>query len=283
MFYRKKSFYIVLFLFGISVFSLIAVYAMSGFETDTHIPESTDQIQIQETDIETQAEVEYYDKTVYESEIASYTDVILPLNSKDAAYIDETVFVGDSNTEGLGAFGHLYTNNVLGKHSMDIQGVTSNAYIQIAEDNPETEEDESQYITMVQALANKQPKRIIINFGTNNAGVHAVADSFKATYTDTLAQIQAVCPNTQIVVAAVLPVARERDYPKIKQDKIDEFNISLAQLCRENGYGFLHYPEVFKDSETGYMSADYVSADGVHLNGDGYRLLLDYAGKHQYN
>jgi len=283
MFYRKKTFYIVLFLFGISVFSLITIYAVKDFEKNAVIPETPVIQESSEPEVETQAEVEFYDKTVYDGEITNYIDVILPLNSPNAAYIDETVFVGDSNTEGLGAFGHLYTSNVLGKHSMDIQGVSSDPYIQVVEDNPETEEDESQYITMIQALANKQPKRIIINFGTNNAGSHAVADSFKATYADTLAQIQSVCPNTQIVVAAVLPVARERDYPKIKQDKIDEFNIALAQLCREKGFGFLHYPEVFKDSDTGYMNTDYVSADGVHLNGDGYRLLLDYASKHQYN
>ena len=60
-------------------------------------------------------------------------------------------------------------------------------------------------------------------------------------------------------------------------------NLELAQLCREKGYGFLHYPEIFKDSETGYANPAYFSADGIHLNGDGYRILLDYAGKHQYN
>lgn len=269
-----------------AICSFTGIYVLSAQSHENNIYSSSENVSsesISASEEIVQAEIIYYDKSWYDNQIINCGDIILPYNNSNPAYIAETVFVGDSNTEGLALFEHLAWSNVVGKHSMPIQGVTTDNYQLISEDNPETEEDESQYITMVQALANKQPKRIIINFGTNNAGVHAVADSFKATYTDTLAQIQAVCPNTQIVVAAVLPVARERDYPKIKQDKIDEFNISLAQLCRENGYGFLHYPEVFKDSETGYMSADYVSADGVHLNGDGYRLLLDYAGKHQYN
>ena len=50
--------------------------------------------------------------------------------------------------------------------------------------------------------------------------------------------------NTKIVVAAILPVCKDRAYPKIKQDVIDLFNLELAQLCKDNGYGFLHYPEV---------------------------------------
>lgn len=231
-----------------------------------------------------QGEIIFYDKEPYEKEIVNYADVILPNNNAlGESYIDSTLFVGDSNTEGLAGFGHLYQKNVLGKHSMAIAGVTENAYIQIAEDNPETEEDESQYITMLQQIAIKQPERIIFNFGTNNAGKHATAENFKAVYASTIEQIKAVSPNTQIVLAAILPVCEERDYMHIRQDVIDQFNIAIAQVSRELNCGFLHYPEVFKDSETGYANTAYFSKDGVHLNGDGYRLLLDYAANHQYN
>jgi len=230
-----------------------------------------------------QAEIIYYDKTWYDNEIINYSDIILPYNNPDPDYIAGTVFVGDSNTEGLALFEHLSWNNVVGKHSMPIQGVTTDNYLLVAEDNPETEEDESQYITMLQVLANKQPDRIIINFGTNNAGKDASADYFVYMYSDVISQINAACPNTQIVIASVLPVCSERDNYNIRQDSIDKFNIALLDLCRTNGYGYLNYNEVFKDFETGYGNAAYFSADGIHLNGNGYRLLLDYATNHQYN
>ncbi len=230
-----------------------------------------------------QAEIIYYDKTWFDNEILNYSDVILPINTSSSSYLTETVFVGDSNTEGLANFYHLPAANVIGKHSMAIGGVTSGKYQIIVEDNPETEEDETQYITMLTALANKQPKRIIFNFGTNNAGKGASAVSFINAYKSTLTQIQAVCPNTEIVVASVLPVCLERYNLNLRQNVIDEFNIELANLCRETGLGFLNYNEVFKDSETGYANPAYFSSDGIHLNGDGYRLLLDYANNHQYN
>lgn len=279
MFYKKKSFYLFLSLFCIAVFSLVYVSILNNRSK----PEITEPVIENQPNVETQAEIDPYDKTIYETEIVKYADVILPLNSTNTNYLNETLFVGDSNTEGIGAFEHLPMQNVLGKHSMNIQGFTSDDFLLITEDNPETEEDESRYITMFNVLAGKQPQRIIINFGTNNAGSHAVPAQFAKTYADTLNQIKTTCPNTKVIVAAILPVCKDRAYPKIKQDVIDLFNLELAQLCKENGYGFLHYPEVFKDNSTGYANADYFSADGVHLNGDGYRLLLDYAAKHQYN
>lgn len=230
-----------------------------------------------------QAEIIYYDKSWYDDNIISVSDVILAYSSSDPAYIEQTVFVGDSNTEGLSLFGHLPAGNVIGKHSMPVQGVTTEDYQLIAEDNPETEEDESQYITMLQVLANIRPQRIILNFGTNNAGKDASVSYFVNTYSDMINCIKAVCPDTHIVVASVLPVCAERDNYNIRQDTIDKFNISLAELCRTYGYGFLNYNEVFKNTVTGYGSEEYYSVDGIHLNGNGYRLLLDYAANHQYN
>ena len=281
MFFKKKIFYIILMIVCIAAFSVITISALdsSKYQTPPHAEPETEQ-----PNTAAQAEIDPYDKTVYENEIVSYTDVILPLNDSNAdVYLGETLFVGDSNTEGIGAFEHLPMQNVLGKHSMSIQGFTADDYLMIAEDNPETEEDESQYITMLQVLANTQPKRIIINFGTNNAGKDASTDYFSYMYSQALMQIKTVCPNTQIVVAAVLPVCSERANYNLRQDVIDSFNISLAELCRSYGYGFLNYNEVFKDTETGYADTAYFSSDGIHLNKSGYRLLLDYAANHQYN
>ena len=281
---RKKAIYIILMLVCITAFSLVTITAKYGAKPEP--PQTPAPAGIEETqpDTATQAEIDPYDKTVYENEIVNYTDVILPLTDDNAdIYLAETLFVGDSNTEGLSAFEHMPSQNVLGKHSMNIQGFATDDYLLTVEDNPETEEDESRYTTMYNVLIGRQPERIIINFGTNNAGAHAVPQQFAAVYRNTLEQIESACPDTKIVVAAILPVCKDRSYPKIKQDIIDMFNLELAQLCRENGYGFLHYPDIFKDSETGYADSAYFSKDGVHLNGEGYRLLLDYVAKHQYN
>ncbi|MBE6878478.1 MAG: hypothetical protein E7488_04855 [Ruminococcaceae bacterium] len=286
MFSKRKSAYIILTLAFMAICSFTGIYVLSAQSHENNIYSSSENVSsesISASEEIVQAEIIYYDKSWYDNQIINCGDIILPYNNSNPAYIAETVFVGDSNTEGLALFEHLAWSNVVGKHSMPIQGVTTDNYQLISEDNPETEEDESQYITVLQVLANIQPKRIIINFGTNNAGKDADADYFVYMYSNVLSQIKSVCPNTQIVIASILPVCSERDNYNIRQDTIDKFNIALADLCRINGYGFLNYNEVFKDSETGYGNTAYFSIDGIHLNGNGNRLLLDYADNHQYN
>ena len=285
--YLKVYLILLIFIFLFTAVSAYIIYHRQKTDTnaETDYSEDISQEIIEDLSSEqtVQAEIIYYDKSWYDSEIINYSDVILPYKNSNPNYFAETVFVGDSNTEGLALFEHIAYSNVVGKHSMPIQGVATDDYLLVNEDNPETEEDESQYITMLDVLAGKQPKRIIINFGTNNAGKGASADYFAYMYSNVLAQIKAVCPDTEIVVAAVLPVCLERDNLNLRQDVIDSFNIELAGICRENGIGFLNYSEVFKDSATGYGNPSYFSVDGIHLNRNGYGLLLDYVENHQYN
>lgn len=290
MFKNKKLIYIILSLALVVILAFTGIYLLWAQtkqpvppSSDSEIAEAVPSPSPAESEQTVQAEVIYYDKSWYDGQIANYADVILPYDSSNPSYLAETVFVGDSNTEGLALFEHLAWSNVIARHSMPIQEFLTDGYQLVCEDNPETEEDESQYITMLQVLANIQPKRIIINFGTNNAGKNADSDYFVYLYANVLSQIKLYCPNTQIVVAAVLPVCEKRGNYNIRQDVIDSFNISLAELCRTNGYGFLNYSEVFKDSATGYADSGYFSYDGIHLNGSGYRILLDYVTNHQYN
>ena len=53
-----------------------------------------------------QADKKYEDD--YTKKIREYDDIIIPeSDTEDRNYFRETIFVGDSNTEGLSAYGHL--------------------------------------------------------------------------------------------------------------------------------------------------------------------------------
>ena len=54
-------------------------------------------------------------------------------------------------------------------------------------------------------------------------------------------------PYADIIVSAVLPVAKERDYPNITMQDIDQFNLALAEMCRERELKFLNTAEIFKN------------------------------------
>ena len=206
--------------------------------------------------------------------MAEYCDIILPYSAdKQDNYLSDTLFIGDSNTAGLSSFGYLPLQNVLGKKSMGIQGVTGNSFVWFS--------GYTHPVTIVQSVKLLKPRRIIINFGTNNT-VGTTAKEFKSMYLKALNAIKRAYPYCDIIVAAVLPVGYYRENYSITQHTIDSFNIVLAEICREQGYRLLDYTEVFKDKENGYMLSDCVASDGIHLNNKGYHLLLEYINDHQY-
>lgn len=218
------------------------------------------------------ADSQYQD--YYTQAIQEYSDVLLPENNEtDRNYFRETLFIGDSNTEGLAAYNHLSLQYVMGVTGMPIQSVTTSRCIWfVGYEEP---------VTMPVAVGMLKPRRIIINFGTNNAG-GTETDDFIQSYENALAAITKAYPYADIIVESVLPVAKSRSYPNITMQDIDEFNLALAEMCRENDWKFLNTAQVFKDPNTGFMQSKYVAKDGIHLNSDGYKLLLDYVGSHKY-
>lgn len=210
----------------------------------------------------------------YAKKLYVYKNSILPYNEhKTSDYIQETLFIGDSNTEGLYAYGYLPLQSVLGKRSMAIQEVLTNRYVWFKGfESP---------LTAVEAAKLLCPRRIIINFGTNNAAGTST-DSFISEYKTVIEHLSEACPDSDIIVAAVLPVSYYRENYNIKQSTIDGFNIALAKLCSEMGYKFLDYSEAFRNPDNGYMYKSCVASDGIHLTQKGYKMLLEYIDNHQF-
>ena len=288
MFFYKKAFYIIS-IASIALNFLLLTVVVSGKNNDLMInqpqsPPTEDALSDESESFSVSAQnsdsssdfpsvQNNYDKNIYLAEIAQYSDIVIPYSAdKDSSYLEETLFIGDSNTAGLASFGYMPLQNVLGKKSMGIQGVISNSFVWF--------KGYSQPVNIVKAVKLLKPRRIVVNFGTNNT-IGTTPTEFKSMYKKALYAISQAYPHCDIIVAAVLPVGYYRENYNIKQQTIDSFNIVLAQLCSENGYYFLDYSEAFKNSETGYMQKSCVADDGVHLNDKGYRLLLEYINDHQ--
>ena len=186
--------------------------------------------------------------------------------------LKETLFIGDSNTEGISAYGFLPLQYVLGSTGMPIQGVTKTRCIYFyGYDQP---------VTMATAVGMLKPRRVILSFGTNNAGGTTTKDFIK-NYETAIAAIEKSYPHCDIIVESILPVKKNRSYPDIKKEDIDEFNLALAKMCKDKGYMFLNSAEIFKGKD-GYAKNKYFSNDGIHMNTDGYKALLEYVENHKY-
>lgn len=200
--------------------------------------------------------------------------------TKDAgrAYLDETLFLGDSNTyrymmyadESGQAFSGL--DNTIGVVSMGAGAIPTLKCMQF--------KGQSGPVTMPQAVTIMQPRRIIICFGTNNLG--GGTDSFIKSYKDGLAAIHKAYEYADIIVSAVPPLDQQRENGSLSMKQVDAFNAAIAEMCKEEGYKFLDTSEALKDPKTGWARKDYTLGDGVHLSKDGVTALFEYIRTHAY-
>ena len=202
---------------------------------------------------------------------------ILP-ETEDAGqkYIDNTLFIGDSNTVRSLMYETTGTTweNILGIVGIGVQHVAAEPQYKI------NFAGMSQPVDILTAVTMIQPQRVIMTFGTNNATWDV--NSFIDAYKKAAQAIYDAYPYSDIIVNAIPPVDKLRDYPNITMQQIDKFNAALAQMCDEEGWKFLDSSEALKDEETGFAKKDYTISDGIHLSKNGFEALFDYIRTHAY-
>ncbi|MBP1552205.1 MAG: Ig-like domain-containing protein, partial [Oscillospiraceae bacterium] len=232
-------------------------------------------VEFNEIEIDPEADNNYNkDEIAIDKDKLSST--ILP-ETEDAGqeYIDNTLFIGDSNTVRSLMYEVTGTtwNNVVGAVSMGIQHVVTapEKVVNFAG------MDAVDIITAVRMI---QPQRIIITYGTNNAVWDT--ETFITEYKKAVNAIYDAYPYCDIIVNAIPPVDKLRDYPNITMQQIDKFNVALAEMCDEEGWKFLDSSEALKDDTTGFAKKDYTIGDGIHLSKNGFTALFDYIRTHAY-
>lgn len=207
---------------------------------------------------------------------------VLP-QTEDAgrSYLDETLFLGDSNTVRYTMYaddtGKAFTtiDNNIGVVSMGAQAITTLKCEQF--------KGSSAMYTMPDAVAMLKPKRIIICFGTNNlSGSSTDASGFISNYLKGLQAIQTAWPYADIIVSAIPPLDKQRENTNLTMTQVDAFNEALVQMCEDNGFKFLNSAEVLKDPATGWAKKDYTLSDGVHLSKEAVTAYFQYVRCHAY-
>lgn len=203
-----------------------------------------------------------------------YKDTILSVtDDAGKTYLTDTLFIGDSNTEALYSYRLLTLQNTIGISSMGIQSATNNTCVYFSGYSDPT--------TIPKAVSMLKPRRVIINFGTNNADGSMSEETFVKQYKTLISAIEKQYPYCDIIVMAIHPVAKNRSYKNITMQTIDSYNIALAEMCKEDGYKFLNTSEVLKD-KNGFLKTSFVREDGIHLNEAGCNAVLEYARTHSY-
>jgi len=185
-------------------------------------------------------------------------------------YLNDTLFLGDSNTVRLYNNGLISLQQFCAKEGIGTQVALNEGIVTFKKD--------SNHYTIPQAVAMMKPRRVVMTFGTNDTGME-VSD-FIAHYTALIQAIQQSYPYTDIIVNTVPPVpADHSNYPHMDQARIDDFNMALLDLCEQLGVRFLNSAEALKGSD-GYGIADYYTSGDIHLKSAGLKAVLNYLRTH---
>lgn len=176
-----------------------------------------------------------------------------------------TIFLGDSNTVRLSAFGLVDSQKVFAQDSIGINAVTEVAFVRY----------KGEMLTMKDVVETLQPQRVVMTFGTNNIGGSLDMEGFIEAYSQVVGQLRAVSPGSEIMINSIPPVGRNSIYPKVTRQDVQEYNQALAELCAREGMTFLNSYSVLADEE-GYLKREYSDGDGIHLTQAALESLLEF-------
>lgn len=218
-----------------------------------------------------------YNKEENTIDTAAFSSTILP-ESSDAGqtYVDETLFLGDSNTARMyRMFDYCTYDNAIGSVGMSAKSLATYACVEL--------NNSGTYVTMAKAVAGMQPKRVIITFGTNDLSPSYKAADFVKNYQTGIESIVEAYPSVDVIINAIPPLGQQHSNQSLTQTQVDEYNKALVEMCEQKGWKFLNSAEVLKDSATGYAKSGYVeSSDGIHLTSAAMEALFTYVRTHSY-
>ncbi len=217
-----------------------------------------------------------YDKDQNAIDTTQYSSTILE-ESEDAGqdYVDETLFLGDSNTVRMRLLNYCTYDNAIGSVGMSARSLATYECVKF--------QGISGYKTMPEAVAIMQPQRVIITFGTNDLSPSNSTDNFIESYEKGIKAVQEAYPSVDIIINAIPPLGKQHSNDGLTQTQVDEYNKAIVEMCKENDWKFLNSAEVLKDSSTGYAKSGYVeTSDGIHLTKTAMDALFEYIRTHSY-
>lgn len=195
-------------------------------------------------------------------------------------FLEDSLFVGDSVTDGF----KLYVNNYGNMPYVNFFSAASYGYINACKDKATSSihpkiGGERKYIW--EAVEYYEAERVFINFGLNDFGY--ITDTKLVECMDTICNnIKEVSPETEIVfLSCGFFTKSARDQGKgVDNDRVRNKNEVVLNYCKENGYDFIDVSWVYADSN-GYLKSEYSYDNYCHMKYDKYdfweEILMAYA------
>lgn len=167
----------------------------------------------------------------------------------------DACFIGDSRTLGLGLNCDKAKADFYASQGLNISSALTDQVIELQNGNMGT---------VLEAVAQKEYKRIFVMFGINELG-WPYPENFVEKYEELIEGIKAAQPNAAIYVQSILPVAASavNNDAVFTNENINAFNVYVEQAANETGVNYLDINGYFKDN-SGMLPED-AAADGIHF------------------
>ena len=189
-------------------------------------------------------------------------------------YFDNTIFIGDSRTEGL----ILYSG---------VPNIKGFCYKGLSVDKLKTEKKitipgYSGRYSCYEAIENTSYDNYYCMFGVNELG-WVYTDVFIKEFNELLDFIREKNPDAMIYVESILPVTRASSERGdiYRQEKIDEYNEMLIEMCKNRKD--VIYLDIAASvlGDDGYLPEE-ATTDGVHCNSEYCKKIIEYILNNTY-
>ncbi len=213
---------------------------------------------------------------VEEFPLYDFTKPVPESDPVDYSYFNDTVFIGDSRTQGLLLYSKLTPKFNFAAQGATTQSIRTKPYIAMV-DNQGTRTS----YTLAEALAaiDGQYNAVYIATGVNELGwnTNLFIDSFRS-----LIMTVREYTTVPIYIQLILPVTSEYAETSIygvTNEKQREFNIGLIQLASELSVFYLD-PCSLCSLEDGSLDPQYASFDGAHISPAANTIIAEYYLNH---
>ncbi|MBR2370703.1 MAG: hypothetical protein IKA82_01655 [Clostridia bacterium] len=234
--------------------------------SDEPTDEPTDSIQDSESDGDGESE-----------QVPADSVILAPTEDAGQEYIDKIIFLGDSTTHTLDAFGKVPETQVWTGEAKTLALYTNIDQTKIV--YPVTKE----LMTIGEAAAKAKPEYLVITLGLNGGvGDYFEERQFKVAYRKLINAIKENSPETRIILNNIFPVSSLIEgYKTINNPNINTANGWIYDLAEEFGLKYLNSRECLID-ENGELRLDYSQPDGIHMQPAAADALLMYIRTHAY-
>ena len=206
-------------------------------------------------------QLEEMELSAVEEKIDKHHNTEVVIEDKDIdfySFYENTVFMGDSITEGLIDMNLVNEYNVISNKGDTVVKGRKN----------------------IDKLTSLQPKNVVMLYGMNDViefdGSGAGGpDQFKSNYIEFVNEIKTKLPNVNIYIQAPLPVmekAKETN-ARLTNANLDEFRKIVYEVSQETGVHYVNIDVLARDKD------ELHEGDGIHFKYDFYLKWLTYLHK----